>query len=185
MGQGPAVVPTHKTNPQMLERWWSCCEVHTCSAQWYPVLSSFFCLVCSRSLRQGHFYFAVSIGFALVNTYIWAQPLASQRFTDKMPPPWNNNKFFYPHMMKELRMISCPFFVLDSYIRITDFPCSSVSKESACNAGDLGSIPGSGRSPREGNGNPLQHSCLENPQGQRSLAGYNPWGHKSWTQLSN
>ena len=42
-------------------------------------------------------------------------------------------------------------------------PCSSVSKESACNTGDLGSIPGSGRSPREGNGNPLQYSCLENP----------------------
>ena len=34
---------------------------------------------------------------------------------------------------------------------------------SACNAGDLGSIPGSGRSPGEGNGNPLQYSCLENP----------------------
>ena len=66
-----------------------------------------------------------------------------------------------------------------------DFPCSSVSKESACNAGDLGSIPGSGRSPREGNGKPLQYSCLEYPQGQRSLAGYSPWGHKSWTQLSN
>ena len=36
-------------------------------------------------------------------------------------------------------------------------------KASAHNAGDLGSIPGSGRSPREGNGNPLQYSCLENP----------------------
>ena len=36
-------------------------------------------------------------------------------------------------------------------------------KESACNVGDLGSIPGSGRSPGEGNGNPLQYSCLENP----------------------
>ena len=43
------------------------------------------------------------------------------------------------------------------------FPCSSVSKESACNAGDLGSIPGSGRSPGEGNGNPVQYSCLKNP----------------------
>ena len=40
---------------------------------------------------------------------------------------------------------------------------SSVSKEAACNAGDQGSIPGSGRSPGEGNGNPLQYSCLENP----------------------
>ena len=38
----------------------------------------------------------------------------------------------------------------------------SDSKESACNAGDPGSIPGSGRSPVEGNGNPLQYSCLEN-----------------------
>ena len=43
------------------------------------------------------------------------------------------------------------------------FPHSSVGKESDCNAGDLGSIPGSGRCPGEGNGNPLQYSCLENP----------------------
>ena len=43
------------------------------------------------------------------------------------------------------------------------FPHSLVGKESACSAGDLGSIPGSGRSPGEGNGNPLQYSCLENP----------------------
>ena len=41
--------------------------------------------------------------------------------------------------------------------------CGSDSKESACNAGDPGSIPGSGRSPGEGNGKPLQYSCLENP----------------------
>ena len=43
------------------------------------------------------------------------------------------------------------------------FPSSSDGKASACNAGDLGSIPESGRSPGEGNGNPLQYSCLENP----------------------
>ena len=42
------------------------------------------------------------------------------------------------------------------------FPSGSVGKESACNAGDPGLIPGSGRSPGEGNGNPLQYSCLEN-----------------------
>ena len=41
-------------------------------------------------------------------------------------------------------------------------PDVSDSEESACNAGDPGSIPGSGRSPGEGNGNPLQYSCLEN-----------------------
>ena len=44
-------------------------------------------------------------------------------------------------------------------------------KESACNVGGLGSIPGLGRS-GGGHGNPLQCSCLENPHGQRSLAGY-------------
>ena len=43
------------------------------------------------------------------------------------------------------------------------FPDSSDSKEFACNAGNLGSIPGLGRSPGEGNGNPLQYSCLDNP----------------------
>ena len=43
---------------------------------------------------------------------------------------------------------------------------------------DTGSIPGSGRSPGGRHGNPLQYSCLDNPHGQRSLAGYSPWGHK-------
>ena len=46
--------------------------------------------------------------------------------------------------------------------QLMGFPYSSVGKESACNAGDLGLIPGSGRSPGEGNGNPLEYSCLEN-----------------------
>ena len=46
------------------------------------------------------------------------------------------------------------------------FHCSSDGKESACNAGDLGSIPRLGRSPGEGNDNPLQYSCLENPMGR-------------------
>ena len=54
----------------------------------------------------------------------------------------------------------------------------SVSKESTCSAGDLGLIPGSGRSPGGGHGNSLQYSCLENPNGQRSLVGYSPWGHE-------
>ena len=43
-----------------------------------------------------------------------------------------------------------------------DFPGGSVSEESACNAGDPGAIPGSGKSPGEGNGNSLQYSCLVN-----------------------
>ena len=51
-------------------------------------------------------------------------------------------------------------------------------KESTCNTGDLGSVPGLGRSPGGGHGNPLQYSCMENPHGQRSLAGYGSCGHK-------
>ena len=61
---------------------------------------------------------------------------------------------------------------------ITGFPGGSDGKESVCNMGDLGLISGLGRSPGGGDGNPLQYSCLENPYGQRGLAGYNPWGHK-------
>ena len=55
---------------------------------------------------------------------------------------------------------------------------SSAGKESACNAGDPDSIPGSGRSPGGWHGSPLQYSCLENPHGQKSLGSYSPWGHK-------
>ena len=55
------------------------------------------------------------------------------------------------------------------------FPGSSAGKESTCDTRDLGLIPGLGRSPGGGNGNPLQYFCLENPHGQRSLAGYSLW----------
>ena len=71
----------------------------------------------------------------------------------------------------------------DSFI--AGLSSSSEVKAPACNAGDLGSIPGSGRFPGEGNGNPLQYSCLENP-----MDGGAWWatGHgvtKSRTQLSD
>ena len=46
-------------------------------------------------------------------------------------------------------------------------------------ARDVALLPGSGRSPGGGHGSPLQHSCLENPRGQGSLAGCSPWGHRS------
>ena len=104
--------------------------------------------------------------------------------------------------------ISCPplslslsfFLFIAVYVRWNVH--SMYTQESACNAGDLGSIPGSGRSPVEGNGNPLQCSCLENPRdgrawwaavcgvtqswtwlkwlssSSRRLVGYSPRGHK-------
>ena len=57
-------------------------------------------------------------------------------------------------------------------------------KESACNAGDLGSIPGLGKFSGGGNGNPFQYSCLENPMDrQRSLAGCSPWSREELDAL--
>ena len=50
---------------------------------------------------------------------------------------------------------------------VPGLPCGLDGKASACNVGDPGSIPGSGRSPGDGNGNPLQCSCLENPMDRR------------------
>ena len=58
------------------------------------------------------------------------------------------------------------------------FPGDLDGKETAYNAGYLGSTPEWGRSSGEGNDNPLQYSCLEEFHGQKSLVGYSPWGHK-------
>ena len=73
---------------------------------------------------------------------------------------------------------------MEKYRRTLVFPGGSDSKESACNAEDLGSTPGLGRSPGEGNGYPLQYSCLENPVDGRAW-----WvismGLQSWTRLSD
>ena len=68
-----------------------------------------------------------------------------------------------------------------TYLRLSlvyqTFPSGSEINASACNAGDLSLIPGSGRSPGGGHGNPFQYSYLENPPGQKSLVGYSPWGY--------
>ena len=69
------------------------------------------------------------------------------------------------------------YFTSDSPFRRASLVAQTV-KESACNVGGLGLIPGLGRSPGGVHGNPLGYSCLENRHGQRSLAGYNPWGCK-------
>ena len=66
-----------------------------------------------------------------------------------------------------------------------DFPGGSDSKASACNAGDPSSIPGLGRSPGEGNGNPLQYSCLENPMDRGAWQATVHGVAESWTRLSN
>ena len=66
-----------------------------------------------------------------------------------------------------------------------DFLGGSDGKESACNAGHLGSIPGPRRSPGEGNGNPLQYSCLENSMHRGAWQATIHGVPKSQTQLSN
>ena len=67
------------------------------------------------------------------------------------------------------------FFI---WVCTLQIPGGSDGKESACNVGDLRWIPGLGRSLEGRHVNPLQCSCLENPHGQASLAGYSPWGCK-------
>ena len=81
-------------------------------------------------------------------------------------------------------MVIAAMKLKDAY-PLETFPHGSDGKASAYNAGDLGSIPGSGRSPREGNGNPLQYSCLENPMGGGAWWATSHGVAKSWTQLSD
>ena len=70
------------------------------------------------------------------------------------------------------------FFQINAYYSTTcGFPSSSVVKNLPANSGDVGLIPGSGRSPRVGIGNPLQYSCLKNSMDRPALwATYSPWG---------
>ena len=90
------------------------------------------------------------------------------------------------NLLEELTELREMFYFLDHQCSIKGynsrtawgFRGSSDGKESACSVGDSVSFPGSGRSPGGGHGNPLRYSCLENPHGQRSLKGYNPWGCK-------
>ena len=74
-------------------------------------------------------------------------------------------------------------FFLHCFVLVS-FPGVSEVKASVCNAGDLGSIPGLGRSPGEGNGNPLQYSCVENPMNGGAWWATVHGIAKSWTWLS-
>ena len=92
---------------------------------------------------------------------------------------WTTLELYVNDIEREPYMIDSKrnFIVADAYpglwasLVVQGFPGGSDGKESACNVGDPGLIPGSGKFPGEGNGNPLQHSCLKNPHGQKSQAG--------------
>ena len=77
-------------------------------------------------------------------------------------------------------------FGIITYISLClGFPCGSDNKESACSAGDPDLIPGLGKSPGEGNGNPLQYSCLENPMDRGAWRATVHGVAKSWPWLSH
>ena len=72
-----------------------------------------------------------------------------------------------------------------TYMDVLGFPSGLVVKNPPVNAGGVSSIPGSGRTPAEGNGNPLQYSCLENPMDRGAWWAAVYGVTKSWAQLSN
>ena len=75
-------------------------------------------------------------------------------------------------------------YIYNIYGIYMGFPGDSDGKEFACNVGDLGLIPGLGRSPRGGHGNQFQYSCLENPHGLKLLAGLSSQGKEEATLSS-
>ena len=80
----------------------------------------------------------------------------------------------YELLSSALVSFLCSFKILLPPVGFVGFPGGSDGKESTCSAADLGSIPGSGRSPGEGNGYPLQYSCLEDPMDREAWQGYSP-----------
>ena len=91
------------------------------------------------------------------------------------------NILFYSKCLIKLLIRYCKFVSEAYYSNLSSnlgFPHGSDGKESTCNVGELGSMPGLGRSPRGGNVMPLQYFCLEDLHGQRSPVGYRPWGCK-------
>ena len=101
----------------------------------------------------------------------------------KHPPKWIIIIIFISSSVPSLQLTS--YFYLGSSPTATGVPGGSDSQESACNLGDPGSIPGSGRSPGEGNGYALQYSCLESPMDRGAWWATVLGVTKSRTQLSD
>ena len=109
------------------------------------------------------------------------------------PPYWQTQEkvlniqvFLCLKLWKTITQRGLRIFLTSSWINQEQgFPGGSNGKESACNVGDPGSIPRSERSPGEGNGNPLQCSCLGNPMDRGVWQAIVHGVSKSWTQLSN
>ena len=129
----------------------------------YVEFLAIFCKVIDGALRSCFF---VSLPFTVPDCYKGAGSSRLREKAHASTPAW------------VLPMVFILENLLALWVLLRGFP----GKESACNAGDLDSIPGSGRSPGEGNGNPLQYSCLENSMDRGAIV------HgvaKSQTQLCN
>ena len=112
--------------------------------------------------------------------------LTSPALAGRLPATGPPGKFFIFRKLKNPKQKRTTIHILTTVnyhhlhhdLLLSGFPGGSVSKESTCSMGDLGLIPGLGGSPGGGHGNSLQYSCLKNPHGQRSLAGYSSRGRK-------
>ena len=93
-------------------------------------------------------------------THLWMQPQLSR---DNLCILSVNPQFFISGLHRNFGNLHRNFGNLPNGVIYQGFPSGSDGKASVCSAGSLGSIPGLGRSPGEGNGSPLQYSCLENP----------------------
>ena len=132
--------------------------------------------------------YLVNTGFALLpnRTYCFASPVPSVWLYSSTGLSVGSAFAIWP-MERALAVQGFKFYEVN--IRLfrktvleyswVGFPGGSDGKASACKAGDPGSIPGVGISLGEGHGNPLQHSCLENPMDRGALVVCSPWGHKS------
>ena len=131
-----------------------------------------------------HFFLVLSniplSGGSIVYWYIHLQKniLVDSRFW-----PFMNKDDINTHV-RGFFFVDISFQLLWVYIKEYGFPDGSLTKESTCNAG-AGLIPGWGRSPGGGHGNPLQYSCLENPMDRGARQATTQGVAESWTKLSN
>ena len=122
-------------------------EIHTICLNWSILRKKNNWLLRGKELSLG-------VGMQKRNIYNWNKRWEIKHIWEKLMVP-------EPRIILWGHCAFC-FLFLHSYLVTLGFPGGSNGKESACSAGDMGLIPGSGRSPGEGNDNPLQYSCLKN-----------------------
>ena len=151
---------------------------------------------CSQLLQEGDMQtLGISYKAIKFKCHSWNPTLAHKYTKQDLPraPRFKHSIDNFKQMcpVEDTLLVMCPLSCDCKGARVrlisrldSSSPSGSDGKESACRAGEPGSIPRWGRPPGEGDGNALQHSCLESPMTE-SLEGYIPWVTKSQTRLSN